>query len=128
MLTHLLITLMLFGCATPPGKLRDSDYVWQEKRIQAPYQEVYKRLVLGFRSDDYGDPDAHLFPDSKEGLFDVYLKSYKGSLNPWVVGIIKLKADTDNTTVMRAGTNEGNIYFRNTGWLRERWLKYADGE
>lgn len=125
----LLIGFMcLTGCATPAYKMTDTDLVWAEKEVSAPLQVVYNRLISGFRTDDQADPVGTINPDTKEAVIDIYLRGYRNTIAPWTIGIIKLRSTSDSQTLVRAGVNEGNLYFSRKGYLRKEWLAIAAGE
>ncbi|HMN14881.1 MAG TPA: hypothetical protein PKD55_21390 [Bellilinea sp.] len=124
----LLIGFMcLTGCATPAYKMTDTDLVWEEKVVAAPLQVVYDRLISGFRDDDQADPAGAINPDTKEAVIDIYLRGYRNTIAPWTIGIIKLTPVSDSKTLVRAGINEGNLYFYGKGYLRQEWLAIAAG-
>ncbi|WP_298434452.1 hypothetical protein [Geobacter sp.] len=122
----LLLLVFLAGCATPAYKMQESDLVWEEKVIQAPYQVVYNRILSSFRGDEYARAEGFMYSDNKEAIIDIYLRNDGPfNLSPWTIGIIKLTAISDIETNVRAGVNEGNLYFSGKGHLRQEWLKAA---
>ena len=128
-----LIFITMTGCATPAGKIPESDFVWQEKIIEANYQEVYRRIVNGFRTckDVVAEvAEGNLYTDIKEGHFDIYLWNVLGGRSDWVLGIIYLKPDDKGNTIVRVGVQ--TIYDRpllgGHGKYRRLWLKFAEGD
>jgi len=122
----ILAVYFLSGCATPPGQLKESDLVWQEKTIAANYQEVYRNIKEGFRTCAGVVIESDLYTDKKTGHFDVYLA--RGS--DWVFGLIDLKSITEASTWVKVGVQ--NSYdspaFAETGLNRKLWLRWASGD
>lgn len=124
-----LIFMAMIGCATPAGKISESDFVRQEKVIEADYQEVYKRIVNGFQTCGDLITKCSLNADTKEGHFDVY-RTVPGGRSDWVIGIIYLKPDNNGNTIVKVGVQ--TIYdgplFGEHGKYRRLWSKFAEGD
>jgi hypothetical protein len=125
-----LIFIALIGCATPAGKISKSDFVWQEKVIEANYQEVYNRIVNGFRTCGDLIAEGNLYTDAQKGHFDIYLRDPLGGRSDWVIGIINLKPDNKGNTIVKVGVQ--TIYngplFGEHGKYRRLWLRFAEGD
>ena len=70
------------------NNLKKSDFVWEERVVAANYQEVYRRILSGFRKCGEIIPEGHLYTDIKEGHFDVYIRQTFGGRSDFVFGII----------------------------------------
>ena len=121
-------TLVFLGCATPPGQLKESDLIWQEKTIPANYQEVYRRVNNGFRRCGVGVPEGNLFTDNKTGHFDVYIPQGLGlgGGSSWVLGLIDIKSISSNSAKIKAGVL--NRYENQQGAQGKLWLRWASGD
>lgn len=126
----MLILITMVSCATPVGKIPESDFAWQEKVIEENYQEVYRRILNGFRKCKPGIAEGNLYTDIKEGHFDVYLIDVFGGKHSGVLGVIDLKSDDKANTIVRVGVQA--IYdrplFGGHGRYRKLWLKFAEGD
>lgn len=120
----------MIGCATPAGKIPESDFVWQEKIIEANYQEVYRRIVSGFRTCGDVIAEGNLYTDIKEGHFDIYLRGTFGGRSDFILGVIHLKPNDKGNTIVKVGVQ--TIYdrplFGRHGKYRKLWLKFAEGD
>ena len=123
-----LIFAAMIGCATPAVK--KSDMVWQKKVIEANYQEVYARIINGFKTCSDLVAECKLNPDTKKGRFNIYLRDALGGRGDWVIGVIYLKPDNKGNTVVRVGVQtiyDGDL-FGVHGKYRRLWLKFAEGD
>ena len=125
-----LIFIAMIVCATPAGKISESDFVWQEKVIEANYQEVYSRIANGFRTCGDLIAEGNLSTDTKEGHFDIYSGDALGGRSNWVLGKIYLKPDNKGNTIVKVGVQ--TIYdgplFGEHGKYRRLWLRFAEGD
>ena len=122
--------LIVIGCATPVGKLKKSDFAWEERVISANYQEVYRRILSGFRKCGEVIPEGNLYTDIQEGRFDVYVRQTFGGRSDFVFGIIDVIYRNENATLVRVGVQtiyDGVSSFGTKGRTRKLWLKWAEG-
>jgi hypothetical protein len=118
------------GCATPAGKISKSDFVWQKKVVEADYQEVYKRIVNGFRTCGDLIAEGNLNTNTQKGHFSIYPRDELGGRSDWVLGIINLKPDNKGNTIVRVGVQiiyDGPL-FGEHGKYRRLWLRFAQGD
>jgi hypothetical protein len=120
-------SLTCSGCATPPGRMTQNDFSWTEATVNTNYQDVYRRIVTGFRSCSNVDvPEGNIYTDLQEAMFDVYNKGIGGSRTDFVAGMIKLTAADDGTKVSIGANNSA------FEWLQEKrkkqWLNFAQGD
>lgn len=122
--------LITLGCATPVGKIPESDFVWEDRIIKLNYQEVYRNIANGFRTCKPGIAEGNLYTDIKEGHLDVYLVDVFGGKHPGVLGIIRVKEDNNGNTIVRVGVQRiyDNPVFGARGIYRKKWLEFAEGD
>jgi hypothetical protein len=119
----LAVLLFCTGCFTPIGKIPKEDFGWQEKIIEADYQEVYRRVLNGFRTCKPGIAEGNLYTDIKEGHFDVYLVGFLGTKHPGALGMIDIKADEKGNTIIKVGVQK---MYDHAGYYRKIWLSFAE--
>lgn len=122
--------LIITSCVTPIGKFKESDFVWEEKVITANYQEVYRRILLGFRRCKVGVPESNLYQDIKEGRFDVYLdQAFVGGRSDITLGMIYVVYKTNDISIVKVGVRYifDKPLFGEEGGKRRLWLKWAAG-
>lgn len=129
----IVVIAFLTGCATPIGQMAETDFNWSDETVSAGYQEVYRRLVNGFRSCS-GDglpavPIGNLYTDNRTAHIDVYLGSMYGGQTQWPLGMIDLQAISDAKTQVRVGGHKTpeSATFRPGAYRRQQWLDWAAG-
>lgn len=132
------VFLFLFfalSCATPPGKLTDSDFSWDEATIDAPYQEVYRRIVKGFMicpPQDLYFLERDLYTDISQGQFWVFSAGGFPGVHrgPFVIGKIFVDSLGPSTSKVRAGARGffSEYPARSGNLVTSRWLKMALGD
>ena len=131
----LLFTLMsLSACATPPGKLVDSDFIAKQISLNIPITDAYVQLRQGFRYcgpesggtifvTHHGVPDC-MPPDKNEMLLcDIYTGDISGRSN-WILGRIELKPENGGTlAILKVQT-----YVANKDKIMKSWELFIRGE
>lgn len=97
--------LFLSGCATPPGKFKDSDLTWSHVDISLNYQVVYRNVSEGFRRCGGKIAEGNLYTDIREGQIDIYLKDVFGGRSSWVYGIVRVKFKEEQISNFSVGVN-----------------------
>ena len=121
----------LSGCATPPGQLKESDLVWQERTIAANYQEVYRNVKDGFKTCGPNSIDSELYTDIRKGHFDIYHSTLAVPKSmSRTVGLIDITPKGDSNSLIKVGVNtyDENFPFVTKGVLHKRWLRWAEGD
>lgn len=95
----LTIVLLVMGCASPVGEIKDEDYVWSEAILNTNYQPVYRNVIRGYQNCVNAVPSPSLDPDNKKGQ----VVFYAGGVAGWVYGKATVDAVDDNTTKFRIG-------------------------
>jgi len=124
----LLAIVILSGCAfTPPGALKPSDLITEQKIIPANYQVVYRRVKNGFRNCGERYAEGELYTDIKEGHFDVFSHNAPVAATH---GIIEIKAITKDSTRITVSANKAfdSALFHTKGFQRKKWLRWAIGD
>jgi len=127
---------LMFGCATPPGQLKESDFVWQEKTVAANYQEVYRNVNNGFRKCALGVPQGSLYTDIKKGHFDVFHSGGLVKMRPEMtrtIGQIEIISKGEKSSFVKAGANTYDAasiwtYIGTVPKYTEKWLRWASGD
>lgn len=103
----------LTSCATPPGQLKESDFVWMKHKIETPIESLVYDLKLMARKCNgllkEFKADWLQSPDGKDITVDLFLSDISGGHSNWVAGVIKLAA-ANNGTEVSAGVQK--IYSR----------------
>ncbi len=123
---HILLVFIFFclNCATPIGQYKESDFTWKEKIIMAKYDEVYTRVLNGFRKWGQCVAEGNIYSDKKAGHFDIYLKALGHGRSDFVIGMIDLQEQKNGTTLMRTGSLRPNSPI----FGGELWFKFAEGD
>lgn len=115
--------------------LKEDDFSWEEKTVTAGYQEVYRRLIKGFRNCDSENiyvSEANLYTDIREAEFIIYsnVGPHGGKTRgPFVIGKILLKSVDDSNTKVSAAVVHFWVKSRNVNLKRTTdWIKMADGD
>ena len=124
--------LLATSCASPPGKFKESDFIWEEKTIPENYQKVYRSLKNGFRT--CAEPitwtiDSDIYHDEKRGEFHASRNNMLGTPQIFF-GSIHIKSVKDDSTLIRAGVthfHENSIWGNQGAPERAKWLSWAEG-
>lgn len=135
--SYLILLLMLSGCPTPPGQLRQTDYIWREETVMAPPKIVYQRLSFGFENcgpetggpfivTHVGTPRCVEQSDAGSVLCDVYVGS---ETNGFVLGQILVTALDEHSSWVRVGvvTRYDEPVIGRPGQTRRIWMRFAHG-
>ena len=110
--TITLLLLFLSGCATPPGKLDDSDFVIKKYTINIPIQDAVRNFysglrycgpysggILGLGVTHHGIPECA--PTKKNGtvVCDLYVGGADGGRTGVVLGRVNFKPYKTTTSV-----------------------------
>ena len=126
----LLFFPLVLGCAAT-GQMSESDIIWQDKTLNAPYKEIYNRIIKGFQDCDWQNSyhvENNLYPEISEVHFYIFSRSWDGGgKGPYVIGRIILKGSGDSETNIRAGVFP---FWKDskTGLRSSEWLKMAEGD
>jgi hypothetical protein len=125
----LLFFPLVLGCAAA-GQMSESDFIWQDKTLNAPYKEIYNRIIKGFQECDWQNfyhVESNLFPEISEVHFFIFSRGHGGGKGPYVIGRIILKGSEGSETKIRAGVFP---FWKDskTGLRSSEWLKMAEGD
>jgi hypothetical protein len=124
--TILIFLFILTGCGVPIGQIPESDFIWHEKKIDANYQEVYRRIQTGFRSCsqyETGYPEGTLYTDIKMGQFDIYLPGWPGQRTTHGASVIKITEGINDSSIIRIGIVKR---FKSYEKKTKLWFNFAD--
>jgi hypothetical protein len=129
-----LLAISIFGCATPPGKFTDADFVSKEVSLDISVSEAATQLREGLRYcgptsggvifvTHHGVPDC--MPAREDGsiLCDLYMGGVYGGRSDWVLGRIELRPVSSGTlAILRVDT-----YLANDDKIVEAWELFLRG-
>ena len=123
-----MLIVALTGCATPPGKLGDSQFNWSKYSINKPVSEVHYSFVQGFRQCSDVQPVVNSF--GNRVVIDVYFPGgmFETRSNK-VYGQIKLKGSADHTDVeVGVLKSVDDALFTEKGKHRRLWELWSKGQ
>jgi len=108
-----------------------SGYIWETRKVDADYREVYKRISWCLSKCNAIIADEYNSYYYKEGRFNVMVKYKFGELSrEGTLGTINVDGLEDGTTLVRVSTSsyfDGILNYPN-GDLRTMWLEWAEGK
>lgn len=123
-------SLFLSACATPPGKLKDSDFLARGVEIEGPVSHVVSSFYEGLRYcgpssgglifvTHFGVPDcAPIRPDGT-AVCDLYVGATGGGRSNFVLGRVDFRPSERNTNaVLRVKTTVANKEAILVAWQR----------
>jgi len=128
----LIIILLLFlsGCYSPK-LIKESDLYLSEYVLEAPYLEVYRRLIDGFHVCRENPFESHIDEDKKTGYFNVYERNPGLGRNKPLKGVgwIEVKFKSKFLTDVHIGARKfyEKKYLGKERSLTKRWLRWAQG-
>ena len=134
-LTFAAVATLLFACATPPGKLKDTDFVARSVEVEYSVPQAVSAFYDGLRYcgpssggvvlvTHHGVPDcAPLRPDGT-AVCDLYTGALYGGRSDFVLGRADFTPTTRGTyVVLRVQT-----YAANKDAILSAWEKFLHGE
>ena len=127
-----LIVLLLAACATPPGQVKESELVFEEKTLKKNYQLVYKNFLSGFEmcaSESIFIPDPIGFPecaanlDSRDVQCVIYHTQIFGPRADRVLGRFRITGTADGLTTVRGGYSPKYAKKESLAF----WMRFAEG-
>lgn len=117
-------SMLITGCAAPPGQLKENDFDWTHATLSMPPNEVfaglqaYSRICGGILDQA---PAWYPTATGDGAKVDLFLRGIAGQ-SEFVFGAIELMLDQQGNTVVRTGVQ--TIYskpaFRKRGWWIEK--------
>jgi hypothetical protein len=125
LITYCSLFLFLTGCATPVGKMTDSDFVWHENTVNIESNKVYTNMLTSFRSCE--NIAAEPFLNNDHSQIILYLRNI-ASVTQFVVGLVKLHEIDQNTTLVRVGIQKkyDSPLFGESGKSGNLFLSFAN--
>jgi hypothetical protein len=102
MILAVIFTISIMSCATPPGKLNESDFFSKEIVLDFPVSQAYSQLREGLRycgpgsggvvfGTLHGIPECMPVQENGSVLCDMYLPGGFGGRSDFVLGRIELR-------------------------------------
>lgn len=128
----LICTAALLGCATPPGQIPESDFVWETKTLSIDYQDVYKNIRATYRhcGGKFGVPEGDVYPVERKAKVDLYTAAVYGGRSDFVLGVIDVTGTAPGASTVKVGILkrfDDSIAF-NKGELRQNWQDFINGK
>lgn len=135
MLTITVFAISLASCATPPGKLKVSDFLSREIVLDIPVAKAFNQLNQGMRYcgpssggvvfvTHHGVPQCTPVQDDGSVLCDMYVGSADGGRSGWVLGRIELEPNGVGTlAILRVQT-----YTANKEKILKSWEMFLRGQ
>ena len=114
------------GCATPPGQLKDSDFVIRSVQSNKPVPELFSAFYEGVRlcGARLGIADCAPIRPNGSAMCDMYTPDAFGGRSPWVLGRVDfIPTQTGSTVELRMQT-----YVNGNGRGLDLWEKAALGQ
>lgn len=132
MSTIFIVAVFISGCAAGPGELKKEDMVWYTETINANYQEVYRRINIGFQHcASSSRVEGQLYPDLGIGSYEVIAQSYPFATPPRAMGHIDIRKSTEtDKTEIEIGVKkliDKPLLGGEKGKVGRLWMKYAKG-
>lgn len=117
-------SVLVAGCATPPGQLKHEDFDWSESTLLIPPNRVfsglqnYARACGGILSQA---PEWYPTSTGDGAKVDLFMRGVAGQTE-FVFGIIELVQTSDGSTIAKTGiqTVYSKPAFRKRGWWIEK--------
>ena len=125
----LALICVMGGCASPPGKISDSNSMSRSLTINASVQQSIINFQEGFRQcgfrgpgvflvTHYGEPACSPIRTDGSAVCDIYIRTYYGR-SPYVHGRVELEPKMDRTIV--------NVFVHsiaNRDEILDTWIKF----
>lgn len=118
------VTIVVSGCATPPGQFKESDMDFVNYTVAQSISQVsdriqdYERMCGGLVKEFA----STWYPPKSDGsiTIDLFLKGLGGSKQDWVAGIIVLNKVSEASTEVKIGVNKTYsrpVFGKSMGWV-----------